>query len=92
MSRTKESNVNRHPPRVGSPKRETHLTAATVEQAANRSPGLGRVLLCLTEVELGVGRPDVLLVTMSKNGLLARARRWAPNCNLTDSQLLEHQT
>lgn len=68
---------------------ETLLTAAALEQsAALVEPRPGRVLVALSEVELGVGRPDVLLLTASKNGLLARARHGLRLGNLTEAEIL----
>lgn len=76
-------------PRVGLAITETHLTAAALEQGPKLiHPGPGRVLIGLSEVELGVGRPDVLLVTASKNGLVARGRRGLRLTNLTEAEIL----
>ncbi|MDQ3573619.1 MAG: hypothetical protein M3404_01655 [Actinomycetota bacterium] len=68
---------------------ETLLTTAALGQSrALVQPGPGRVLVTLSEVELGVGRPDVLLLTASKNGLLARARHRLRLGNLTEAEIL----
>ena len=75
-----EYNQNGHPAqpsaakaKVGEPKAERALTDA-LDRLATRifSPGRGRSLIHLREVELGTGRPDALLVVMSSAGLQAR--------------------
>lgn len=39
------------------------------------TPGVGRSLYVLTEVEIGIGRPDLLFLTASSAALAARRRR-----------------
>lgn len=74
---------------VGQPVAETRLTAAALRQArALLPPGNGRILLALSEVELGLGRPDVLLMSASKAALSARARHGLRLANLTEAQVL----
>jgi hypothetical protein len=76
-------------PPVGLPVNETVLTRAALDQAAALvRPGPGRTLVALSEVELGIGRPDVLLLTASKSGLLARASHGLRLRNLTEAEIL----
>lgn len=74
---------------VGQPIAEAGLTSAVLQHARTLvSPGPGRVLLTLSEVELGLGRPDVVLLTASLTGLAARARQGLRLANLTEAQVL----
>lgn len=74
---------------VGQPIAEARLTSAVLEHARTLvSPGRGRVLLTLSEVELGLGRPDVVLLAASLTGLAARARQGLRLGNLTEAQIL----
>lgn len=74
---------------VGVPIDEARLTAAAIEQASTIvRPGSGRILLRLTEVELGLGRPDIVLISLSRSGLVARAERGLRLANLTEAQIL----
>jgi hypothetical protein len=74
---------------VGVPKAEALLTQALLANAAQvLQPGPGRVLLPLTEVELGRGRPDVLLVVVSPGGLRGRAAHGLRLHNLTEARVL----
>ena len=74
---------------VGVPRDEALLTAAAIEQAhVLLRPGPGRSLIILNEVELGSGRPDLLLLAASKRGLLARASTGLRLANLTEARVL----
>lgn len=71
------------------PKAEARLTDALVKNAAQvMQPGPGRVLVPLTEVELGLGRPDVLLVVVSPAGLRGRSAHGLRLSNLTEARVL----
>ena len=61
--------------RVGVPLAERTLTH-TLELGASHifSPGIGRSMFHLQEVELGTGRPDSILIALSSTGLEARIR------------------
>lgn len=55
--------------RVGEPTHELALTSAMVRDAARLvRPGRGRVSYVLEEVDLSRGRPDVVIVVLSRNG------------------------
>jgi hypothetical protein len=83
----KPNDTSRAP--VGVPNGESTLTSALIDQRTSlATPGPGRVLIPLSEVELGLGRPDVLLVAASKNGLLARGQRGLRLSNLTEAEIL----
>jgi len=74
---------------VGVPVEEALLTAAALDQASIIvRPGSGRILIRLTEVELGLGRPDIVLIATSKTGLVARAECGLRVANLTEAQIL----
>ncbi len=58
---------------VGVPKAERIVTAAAVHSAKSLlAPGRGRQLLVLEEVDLGVGRPDVILLAVSRQAVKHR--------------------
>ena len=60
---------------VGVPVAESELTSALQEQTGSiLAPGRGRSLVLLWEVDLGIGRPDALLLSLSLSGLRARSR------------------
>lgn len=74
---------------VGVPIGEALLTNAALDQASVIiRPGSGRILIRLTEVDLGLGRPDILMIAASKSGLLARANRGLRLANLTEAKIL----
>src|SRR6266540_6643957 len=74
---------------VGIPKEESRLTEAiTADARALLRPGSGRRLLLLEEVELGIGRPDALLLTVSPSALERRAQSSLRLANLTDAKVL----
>jgi hypothetical protein len=84
---TKPDGKSRLP--VGVPNGESALTSSVIDQRTSLvTPGPGRVLIPLSEVELGLGRPDVLLVAASKNGLIARAKHGLRLANLTEAEIL----
>lgn len=79
--------------RVGVPILEERLTSAVVASANEiLSPGRGRRLFVLQELELGRGRPDVLLVVASPQAIQARARRALRIRTLTEARVLEALT
>jgi hypothetical protein len=74
---------------VGIPKQESRLTEAIVAQSrALLRPGPGRRLLLLEEVEIGIGRPDALLLAVSPSALERRARSGLRLANLTEARVL----
>lgn len=86
---TAPSTVSDPKPLVGEPVAEARLTEAVLRHAHSLiAPGPGRRLLALSEVELGLGRPDIVLLSASPNGLDARARRGLRLANLTEAQIL----
>lgn len=52
------------------------------------SPGRGREIVALTEVGLGVGRPDLLVLAVSRRGLEKRALEGLRLRTLTDAEIL----
>lgn len=61
---------------VGAPGAEAALTQAAIEMAGRLlRPGLGRSLYLLSEVEIGIGRPDLLFLAASSNAVRSQARR-----------------
>lgn len=74
---------------VGVPSAERALTEAAVRCAHDLlGPGPGRSLFVLPEVDLGVGRPDLLLFSASRRALEARARSGLRLANLTEARVL----
>lgn len=75
---------------VGVPVAERALTAA-LDRFASRilSPGPGRSLIHMREVELGTGRPDAVLVVVSSAGLDARLRKGLRLPSLAHARVLE---
>lgn len=74
---------------VGVPSAERTLTEAVLRDAyALLSPGSGRSLFVLSQVDLGVGRPDLLLLSASRKALHARARSGLRLANLTEARVL----
>lgn len=62
--------VGRDPVRVGQPTHELMLLSALSLDARHLfKPGPGRVTFLLPEPEIGMGRPDALVLTLSANGL-----------------------
>lgn len=60
---------------VGVPLAERVLTNALAKQAAHMAPpGSGRSLIHLQEVQLGVGRPDSIMLVASPRGLTSRRK------------------
>ncbi len=61
--------------RIGAPRAELALVRAVLREADTvLPPGRGRITIALSEVELGLGRPDVLLATASPARLRKRLR------------------
>lgn len=61
---------------VGVAKAEIALTVAALHGARELlSPGRGRTLVTIDEADFGVGRPDLLVLTLSTSRLSAKARR-----------------
>jgi hypothetical protein len=74
---------------VGVPIEEALLTSAALDQSSViLRPGSGRVLIRLTEVDLGLGRPDILMIVASKTGLISRAESGLRLANLTEARIL----
>lgn len=74
---------------VGVPRAESTLTDAVLRTARLLlRPGPGRSLFMLTEVELGIGRPDVLLMTGSMNAVCSRAKTGPRLHNWTEARVL----
>jgi hypothetical protein len=81
--------LDRARPRVGAPSAESQLTRAAVAQTDQlMKPGPGRSLFVLTEVELGIGRPDMLLMAASPGALRARQARGLRLHNWTEARVL----
>jgi hypothetical protein len=74
---------------VGTPGAEAMLTTAAARSAKDLlSPGAGRSLFLLTEVEIGIGRPDLLLLTASSRAVLARAAHGLRLQNWVEARVL----
>ncbi len=74
---------------VGVAKYELELTRAAAAQARRLyPPGRGRRLLVLSEVELGTGRPDLLLLACSSYALQRRLREGFRLMNFTEARIL----
>jgi len=74
---------------VGVPTRESLLTDAAVQEPhVLLPPGTGRRVHVLTEVEIGIGRPDIVVVAYSPRALDALLRRSLRISNLTEARLL----
>lgn len=74
---------------VGVPVAEKLLTEAVCRSADELlRPGSGRSLMVLEEVELGIGRPDLMLLSASRRGLEARARAGLRLTSLTEARVL----
>jgi hypothetical protein len=77
------------PNRVGRPGPELAVTRAIVRSArALMRPPAGHGLYVLQELDLGVGRPDVLIAAASPSRLLARHRAGLRLANLTEAEVL----
>lgn len=75
--------------RIGVPTHELSLIGATIRDARSLlAPGAGRQLVLLSEVEIGIGRPDVLLLAVSLRGVRARAQSGLRINNLTEARVL----
>ena len=75
---------------VGVPVAERALTEAFGEFApVILSPGPGRSLIHMREVELGTGRPDAVLVAVSRAGLEARLKKGLRLPSLAHARVLE---
>ena len=76
---------------VGLAKQEQTLTTAAAAGASKiLQPGRGRRLIVLEEVELGTGRPDLLLVTCAPTRLDVRRQSGLRITNLTEARVLAH--
>lgn len=74
---------------VGRPKAEAVLTNSLLRATQQLlRPGRGRELFVLPEVELGVGRPDVLLMAISRNAVEARRKKQLRLRTLTEAEIL----
>lgn len=74
--------------RVGFPIHETAITDALTTSANSLlRPGSGRRLFVCEEVEIGVGRPDVVLIAASPAALRARRERNLRFHNLTEARV-----
>lgn len=75
--------------RVGVPTKESELTVAAQVFARTvlLPPNRGRQLIVLTEVEIGVGRPDLVLLSFSPIGLLRRAQNGPRLRSFTEARL-----
>lgn len=88
MSRLQPEAVPSKAP-VGVPKAERALTDALAEAAsAVMSPGRGRRLIVLSEVELGMGRPDAVLLSTSPPSLTKRLQTGLRLRTLTEARVL----
>lgn len=76
-------------PPVGVAKAEAFLTQAAMARPQDLvHPGRGYSLVVLDEVEVGVGRPDIIIATVSLNGLDAWIRAGRLIENLTEARVL----
>lgn len=74
---------------VGVPKAEALLTRTLLRVPSDLlTPGRGRELFVLPEVELGVGRPDALLMAVSRNAVEARLRSGLRLRTLAEAEIL----
>ena len=74
--------------RVGIPIHEKAITdALTISANSLLKPGSGRRLFVCDEVEIGVGRPDVVLIAASPVALRARRERNLRFHNLTEARV-----
>lgn len=74
---------------VGVAKHELELTRAAAAQASYYfPPGRGRRLLVLSEVEVGTGRPDLVLVACSPHALQRRFREGLRLMTFTEARIL----
>lgn len=75
-------------PQVGSAKEEALLTQAVLADPYSlERPGRGYALRVLDEVEIGLGRPDIVLAVLSVTGLVAWRRRGLRLSNWTEAQV-----
>lgn len=75
--------------RVGVPKAERALTDAVTDCAFEvMAPGRGRRLIVLSEVELGTGRPDVVLLACSPASIEKRLQLGLRLRTLTEARVL----
>lgn len=76
-------------PSVGTPGKESELTANAASNAARLlRPGTGRSRYLLHEVEFGIGRPDILLLVASPAALRRRRNLGLRIQNLTEARVL----
>lgn len=74
---------------VGLPKAEAEITEALLRHLPKLlTAGRGRELIALTEVGLGRGRPDLILLAASRRGLEARQRSGLRLRTFTDAEIL----
>ncbi len=74
---------------VGTPKAELALTESVLEHAKRLlTPGRGYELFVLTEAEIGIGRPDLLMVVVSPAVVRSRLRLHTRLRNLTEAEIL----
>lgn len=74
---------------IGVPIAENRLTSAAIDaQDVLIRPGQGRSRYALQEVELGVGRPDLVIATAAPAALRSRAARGLRLDNLTEARVL----
>lgn len=74
---------------MGVPKAEQVLTDAVTRNAGDvMSPGRGRRLVVLSEVELGIGRPDVVLLACSPASIAKRLQAGLRLRTLTEARVL----
>lgn len=74
---------------VGVPVEEVRLTVAALNNANTlMPPGTGNVLLRMTEVEVGIGRPDVVLLSVSLRSLKRRAEMGLRLHTFAEAQVL----
>jgi len=74
---------------VGVAKRELRLTqAASLGATELLSPGRGRRLIALSEVDIGTGRPDLILLASSNKTLLHRREEGFRLRNYTEARVL----
>jgi hypothetical protein len=74
---------------VGVPKAESRLTDAVLRRPQQLiRPGPGRQLLIIDQVEIGIGKPDFLLLKVSPAALEARRKSLPRLANLAEASVL----
>ncbi len=74
---------------VGVPKGESRLTETVLHKPHQLiRPGPGRQLLILEQVEIGMGRPDILILRVSPSALKARRKSVPRLANLAEASVL----